>query len=178
MKIRYNIAKNKKINYLRFYSLTGILLVFSIGFILVGVKTLATSAKQFRDKKNELEICQDAKEAKTKTNKAQKKEIEKIKKRWRGKRQFANEMVNHKTFPFLEKLDKIEELLPAGVFIKDITLSTKSGANITFNLAAISSSKLLEAYKAFEDYKLVISKEDLRDGLYNATMKIKLENVK
>jgi hypothetical protein len=174
MKIRYNIAKNKKINYLRFFLLTGILLVISIGFIVVGVNALATSAQQFRNKKNELRICQEAKQAKSKTNKAQQKEIEKIKKKWRGKRQFANQMVNNKTFPFLEKLDKIEELLPGGVFIKDITLSTKSGANITFNMAAISSTKLLEAYKVFSDYNLTISKEDLRDGLYNATMKIKL----
>lgn len=174
MKIRYNIAKNKKINYLRFFLLTGVLLVISIGFILVGVKTLAASAKQFRNKKNELKICQEAIEAKTKKNKAQKKEIEKIKKKWKGKRQFANELVNNKTFPFLEKLDKIEELLPAGVFIRDITLSTKSGATIQFNLAAISSSKLLEAYNVFSDYNLIITREELRDGLYNANMKIKL----
>ena len=174
MKIRYNIAKNKKINYLRFFLLTGVLLVISIGFILVGVKTLAASAKQFRNKKNELKICQEAKEAKTKKNKAQEKEIEKIKKKWKGKRQFANELVSNKTFPFLEKLDKIEELLPAGVFISDITLSTKSGANIQFNLAAISSNKLLEAYDVFSDYKLTITREEQRDGLYNATMKIKL----
>ena len=174
MKIRYNIAKNKKINYLRFFLLTGALLVISIGFILVGVKTLADSAQQFRDKKNELKICQEAKEAKTKKNQAQEKEIEKIKKTWKGKRQFANELVNDKTFPYLEKLDKIEELLPAGVFIKDITLKTKNGANIQFNLAAISSDKLLEAYKVFSDYSLSITNEVLRDGLYNATMKIKL----
>jgi hypothetical protein len=178
MKIRYNIAKNKKVNYLRFFLLTGILLVISIGFILVGVKSLATSAQQFRHKKNELKICQEEKAEKTKKNKEQKKEIEKIKKKWKNKRQFANQLVNNKTFPFLERLDKIEELLPAGVFIRNITLSTRGGATVQFNLAAISGTKLLEAYKAFQDYKMVIHKEDLKDGLYNATMKIRLENVK
>jgi hypothetical protein len=178
MKISYNIAKKKKINYLRFFLLTGILSVISIGFILVGAKTLATSAKQFRDKKNELRICQESKVAKTRKNKEQKKEIEKIKKKWKSKRQFANELVNNKTFPFLEKLDKIEKLLPAGVFIMDITLSTKGGANVQFNLAAISSGKLLEAYRAFLNYNLVITREDLRNGLFNANMKIKLDNVK
>lgn len=178
MKIRYNIAKNKKINYLRFFLLTGILLMISIGFILVGVKTLSTSAKQFRNKKNELKICQEAKEAKTKKNKDQKKEIENIKKKWMKKRHFANDLVNNKTFPFLGKLDKIEELLPAGVFILDITLTTESRANIQLNLAAISSTKLLEAYRAFSKYNLVIKKEKLKDGLYNANMHIKLNNVK
>jgi hypothetical protein len=178
MKISYNIAKKKKINYLRFFLLTGILLVISIGFILVGVKTLSTSAKQFQNKKNELKICQEATQSKTKKNKEQKKEIEDIKKTWMRKRQFANNLVNNKTFPFLEKLDKLEELLPAGVFIKDVTLSTASGADIQFNLAAISSTKLLEAYRAFLKYNLVIQKEDLKDGLYNANMKIKLDYVK
>lgn len=178
MKIRYNIAKKKKINYLRFFLLTGTLLVISIGFILVGVKTLSTSARQFRNKKNELKICQEAKQVKTTKNKQQKNEIEDIKKKWMKKRQFANNLVNNKTFPFLEKLDKLEELLPAGVFIRDITLSTEGGASIQFNLAAISSTKLLEAYRAFLKYNLVIQREDLRDGLYNANMKIKLETKK
>jgi hypothetical protein len=178
MKIRYNIARNKKINYLRFFLVTGILLVISIGFLLVGVKTFATSAKQFRSKKNELRICQEAKEEKTKKNKAQKTEIEDIKKKWKNKRQFANELVSNKTFPFLEKLDKLEELLPAGVFIKDVTLSTANGTKVQFNLAAISSAKLLEAYRAFWNYKPAIKNEDLRDGLYNANMQIRLENAK
>jgi hypothetical protein len=178
MKIRYNIAKKKKINYLRFILLSGILLVLSVGFILVGVKTLSTTAKQFQDKKNELKICQEEKQTKAKKNKEQKNEIENIKKKWQKRRRFANNLVNNKTFPFLEKLDKLEELLPAGVFIRDITLSTKGGANIQFNLAAISSTKLLEAYRAFLKYNLVIQREDLKDGLYNANMKIKLDNKK
>jgi Tfp pilus assembly protein PilN len=178
MKIRYNIAKNKKINYLRFFLITGILLVISIGFLLVGVKALATSAKQFRDKKNELLICQEEKEAKSRKNNEQKKEIDKIKLKWRSRRMFANELVNNKTFPFLEKLDKIEKLLPEGVYIKDITLSTKSGAGISFNLVAISSHKLIQAFNVFSDYDLTISREDLKDGLYNASMRIKLGSVK
>lgn len=178
MKIRYNIAKNKKINYLRFFLLTGILLVISIGFLLVGVKVLATSAKQFRSKKNELRICQEAKQEKTQKNKAQKTEIEDIKKKWKAKIYFANSLVSNKTFPFLEKLDKLEELLPAGVFIKDITLSADKGAKIQFKLAAITSAKLLDAYRAFIKYNLIIKKEDLKDGLYNADMQINLGNVK
>ena len=178
MKIRYNIARNKKINTLRFFLFTGILLVISIGFLLVGVKTLITSARQFYSKKNELRICQEAKQNKTKKNKEQKIEIEEIKRKWKSKRQFANDLVNNKTFPFLERLDKLEQLLPAGVFIKDITLSTESGTKIQFNVAAISSAKLLEAYRTFWKYNLVIKNEDLRDGLYNANMEIRLENVK
>ncbi|MFC2146147.1 hypothetical protein ACFLRT_02170 [Acidobacteriota bacterium] len=178
MKIRYNIAKKKKINYLRFFLLTGILLVISIGFILLGVKTLSTTAKQFQDKKNELKICQEEKQTKARKNKQQKSEIENIKKNWHKRRQFVNSLVNNKTFPFLEKLDKLEELLPAGVFIRDITLSTEGGANIQFNLAATSNAKLMEAYSAFLKYNLEIKKEDLKDGLYNAIMKIKLDNKK
>jgi Tfp pilus assembly protein PilN len=178
MKIRYNIARNKKVNYLRFFLLTGILLVISIGFLLVGVKTLATSAKQFRNKKNELKICQEAKEEKTKKNKAQITEIEDIQNRWRNKRQFANELVSNKTFPYLEKLDKLEELLPGGVFLKDVILSTANGTIVQFNLAAISDARLWEAARAFKKYKLVIKSEDLRDGLYNANMQIRLGNVK
>jgi Tfp pilus assembly protein PilN len=178
MKIRYNIAKKKKINYLRFILLSGILSVLSVGFILVGVKTFTTSAKQFQEKKNELKICQEDKQTKARKNKEQENEIKNIKKKWNSKRKFANNLVNNKTFPFLEKLDKLEELLPAGVFIKDITLSTETGAHIQFNLAAISSAKLMEAYRTFSKYNLEIPKEVLKDGLYNATMKIKLGSKK
>jgi len=178
MKIRYNIARNKKINTLRLFLFTGTLLVISIGSLLVGMKTLVTSAKQFRSTKNELRICQEEKQKKTKKNKEQKIEIEEIKRKWKSKRQFANDLVSNKTFPFLEKLDKLEQLLPAGVFIKDITLSTGSGTKIQFNVAAISSAKLLEAYRTFWKYHLVIKNENLRDGLYNANMEIRLENIK
>ena len=172
MKIRYNIAKNKEINYRRFFLLTGILTVITIGFILVGAKALSTSAKQFQNKKNELKICQEAKQEKSKKNKEHKTEIENIMKKWRNKRDFANRLVNNKTFPFLEKLNRFEELLPAGVYIRDITLSADSGTKIQFSLAAISSSKLLEAFRAFIKYNLVIKKEDPKDGLYYADMQI------
>ncbi len=159
-------------NYRRFFLLTGILTVISIGFILVGAKALSASAKQFQNKKNELKICQEAKQEKSQKNKEHKNEIENIKKKWKSKRDFANGLVNNKTFPFLEKLNRLEELLPAGVYIRDITLSADSGTKIQFNLAAISSGKLLEAFRTFWKYNLVIKREDLKDGLYYADMQI------
>jgi hypothetical protein len=178
MKIRYNIAKKRKIDYLRYILLSGVLLVFSLGFILVGIKTLSTTAQQFRNKKNELKRCEEEKQVKARKNKEQKSEIVEIKKKWKNRRVFANSIVQNKTFPYLEQLDKLEKLLPEGTFISLITLGTEEGSRITFNLSAISSSRLLEAYNIFSQYDQDIQNERQKEGLYNATIKIKLDHTK
>lgn len=176
MKIRYNIANKKKINYPWFFLLAVSLLVISLGFVLVGLKSLSTTTKQFQDKKNELRLCEEEIETKTRKNKEHKEGIEDIKRKWKSRRKFVNNLVDTKIFPFLQRLDRLEELLPAGVFIKAITLEAETGTNLQFTLAAVSSGKLLEAYRAFLKYNLVIKREEHVEGLYNARMQIKLDN--
>lgn len=175
MKIRYNIADSRKIDYPRFILLSCILVAISIGFLLVGAIKLSATAKQFQDKKKELRACQDQKNEKNQKNLENKKEIENIKTRWKQQRNFANGMIDRKMFPFLERLNKLEELLPAGVYISKLELDSGDKTKVQFHIAAISSAKLLEAYKTFLKYNLVISNETQSEGLYRASLQVNLE---
>ncbi|UCH96892.1 MAG: hypothetical protein JSV88_08585 [Candidatus Aminicenantes bacterium] len=175
MKIRYNIANNKKIKYLRFILFSGILLVLSLGFLILGVTNLSTTSKRFRDKKEELRTYEEKLKETTQKNKEYKEQISAIKRKWGKQRKFANSLIDGKLFSYLEKLDKLEELLPAGVFISRLTLNAESGDRVQFTIAAISSAKLMEAYRAFLEYNLSIQKESLVEGLYRANLQIKLD---
>jgi hypothetical protein len=69
----------------------------------------------------------------------------------------------------------LENILPAGVFISTLTLNASAGATIQLNIAAVSSAKLLEAYKTFLKYDLVIKRESVSGGLFRASLQITLK---
>jgi len=176
MKIRYNIAEKKRMNYVRFFIFAGILAVLSLGFILLGTINLATTAKQFEDKKAELKLIEDKLQDTSNKNQEQKSEIDGIKKKWDKELKFVNNLISSKNFPFLEMLGKLEEALPAGVFITKLSLDKDTGKRIQFTIAAISSPKLAEAYSVFlKYYDASIKKEASGEGFYYADLQLKLE---
>ena len=176
MKIRYNIAEKKRMNVLRFSIIAGILAVISLGFILLGTINLATTAKQFEDKKAELKLIEDKLQDTNNKNKEQKSEIDGIKKKWDKELKFINDLINAKNYPFLDMLGRLEEMLPAGVFFTKLTLDKDTGKWIQFTITAISSPKLAEAYKVFlKSFDASIKKESSGEGFYYADLQLKLE---
>jgi cell division protein FtsB len=176
MKIRYNIADNKKIDYRKFALISASLIIVSLLFIFLGVHQISSSAQQFQAEKEELQAFKDKIDAINQKEIEQKQEISQIKKRWRKKQQFINNLIDDKLFPYIQKLDQLEKVLPAGVFIKNVSLSTKDKNNVNLSLGAISAQKLLQAYKVFLKYNLIIKKESEKKGIYNANIKIRLKN--
>jgi cell division protein FtsB len=175
MEIRYNIANRKKIRYRRFVFISAVLAVLALGFAAVGVLNLSTTSKRFRDKKEVLSAYEEKIRNKSQENKENNTQIKQIKNKWKNEIKFANDLIKDKTFPFLEKLDKLEALLPAGVYISKIALETSAGSNLRFGIAAISSAKLTETYKIFLPFDLAIQKENNSGGLYKAELQIKLD---
>ena len=175
MEIRYNVANRKKIHYLRFSLISAILLVLALGFAAVGILSLSMTAQRFQDKKKVLRTYEDKIREKSQKNRENKAQIDRIKNQWKKEIKFANDLIRDKTYPFLEKLDKLEGLLPAGVYISKIALETDSGSNLRFVIAAISSAKLTEAYNIFWPYHLTIPKENQAGGLFKAELQIKLD---
>ena len=175
MTIKYNIANRKKILYRRFILISAILLVLSLGFATVGALSLSATAKRFQDKKEKLRTYEDKLRDKNQKNKENNAQIAQIKNQWKKEIKFANGLIADKTFPFLEKLGKLEELLPAGVYISKIALETDSGSNLNFSIIAISSARLTETYNTFLPYNLGIKKENNAGGLYKADLQIKLD---
>lgn len=175
MTIKYNIANGKKILYNRFILITAILLILSLGFAAVGVMSLSATSKRFRDKKEELRSYEDKVQEKIQKNKENNAQIAQIKKQWKKEIKFANDLIEDKTFPFLEKLGKLEELLPAGVYISKIALETDAGSNLRFSITALSSARLTETYNIFWPYEAKVKKENNAGGLYKADLQIKLD---
>jgi len=176
MKIRYNISDNKQINYPKFFLIAGILIVISAVLITVGILRAAASSSQFRKEK---EVLKGYKEKidELKDKEAQNRnEIKKIDIKWGPQRRFINSLIDDKLFPYIGQLNQIEKILPGGVFIKKITLSTKAKNTLKFDIAAISGQKLLEAYKAFLPYNVVVNAENESKGLFTATITVQLKD--
>jgi hypothetical protein len=174
MRINYNIADNKKVDYLKFFLVALIAVMISALLIAVGVVNMSTTEMSF---KNEKALLRDSKariEQKEKQRKKYENNIRQIRSQWNNRINFANNLIDRKSFPFLEKLGKLEELLPAGVFITRISLSTETGTLIKLNITALSPTRLTEAYKTFWDYNLSIQRETKKGGLNQAYLEIKL----
>jgi len=175
MKIRYNIAEKKRLNYLRFSLISIILTIISLALILLGTMNLSMAAKQFADKKIKLKIYEDKLDEIKKKNKEQINEIEGIKKKWDKEIKFINHLIKTKTFSFMDLLGKLEETIPAGVFLKKLDINTDSGNRANVTIIAVSSAKLIEAYKAFEKYNASYKGETIDSGLYRASLQINLD---
>lgn len=176
MKIRYNIADQKKINLTKFVFLVFVLFVFSAALMVAGVYQLSTNARQFREDKAKLQQLKEKSENIKKREAAQTKEISKIKTKWSRKLQLLNSIIDDKVFPYLAQLDKLESLFPEGVFIQNIILNPKSNDKIQMTIAAISYQKLLEAYKVFFKYDMIVFGQAEEDGLFRATITLRLKN--
>ena len=175
MKIRYNIAKNKRIDYFKFALTISIAVLISILFTAVGVYNLSATAKQFRDKKAVLESKENKLEEIRKDIEEVKAKKQKKEKKWGKVVKFCNDLIKGKGFPYREKLDKLEGLLPVGVFIRDLSLSAKSGSRVHLDIASFSSEKLLEAYRIFQKYELNIKSESSKEVPLKASLQIELK---
>ncbi len=172
MKIRYNIASHKKINYARYILASIVAVLLSTLFVAGGIYSIASTSNRFLNEKKQLKLYKAQVDKKAQDEQNYKKEIDKIKRKWNPKISFANSAINAHIFPYMNRLETIEELLPGGVFITRIVI--KEGTpSVVFQVIAISSDKMMETYKAFSKYNLVISSEVQKDGLFNASLEIK-----
>lgn len=176
MNIRYNIASDRKIDHKKFILIAAVLAVLSALLIIGGALQLAASSKEFRDEKEKLRAYKEKIEAINERETQQEAEIKKIKQKWRKKRNFINGIIEDKTFPYMDKLAKLEEILPSGVFVHQFGIGTNNKTSLQLSISALSSQKLLEAYKVFLKYNMVVNNETESEGLFLATITIQLRN--
>ncbi len=178
MKIRYNIADQKKINYFKFVLFAVILFLIALILLVAGIYQLSSTAKQFRDDKDKIQSYKDKIEDINKREVQQTQAIATIKAKWSRKQLYINSLITDKMFPYLEKLDKLEKLFPAGAFIRHINLNPKDNELIQMTISAMSPQKLLETYSVFLKYDLVIQNEPPTEPgeLCEASIIIRLKN--
>lgn len=173
-KIKYNIAKNKKVDYKFFTLFSTVVLVISLLFILLGVSNLWSSDKRAQDqalaqKKAEKEIERLTGEI------DQLKEDGKLKKSvWKQRVSFANELIRGKEFSIIDQMNIMEKNLPEGVFFTLFNLDSEN-PNIQVGIAADSLLRLTEAYDKFAQYRKNLKDEVEDEGLFKATMVLNLK---
>lgn len=173
-KIKYNIAKNKKIDYKLFSLFSAIVLVISLLFVLLGVGNLWSSDKRAQDqafaqKKAEKEIERLSGEI------DQLKEDGKLKKSvWKQRVSFANELIRGKEFSVIDQMNIMEKNLPEGVFFTLFNLDSEN-PNLQVGIAADSLHRLIEAYDKFAQYRKNLKDEVEDGGLFYATMVLNLK---
>ena len=169
-KIRYNIAKNKKINFLKFGIFSLIVVLISLVFMMLGVSNLWTSDKRARDQEEQLIKDRQEIEKLTRETVRLKQDVQNKKKDWKKRVTFANLLIKGKHYSAVAKLDILEKHLPEGVFITNVLLNVDSPGVLQVNIAADSLTRLIETYNSFSTYRPTIKNETEEEGLLKANL--------
>ncbi|MCX6582266.1 MAG: hypothetical protein NT166_19005 [Candidatus Aminicenantes bacterium] len=167
-RISYNIADNKKINYLKFTFYSVIVVVISLVFIIVGIGNLWSSDQQERRLKEQ--SIQDRKELEklTRENTRREEDVANRKKEWKAQVDFANWLIKEKQFSVIEKLELLEKNLPEGAFFTQVFLDVANPSQLRIGIAADSLPRLIETYHNFSAYQPEIQDEKEDMGLLKA----------
>ena len=174
-KIRYNIAEKKKIDYLRFGIVCGLVLVLSFVFIMLGISNLWSSDKRAQDQEAALQKAEQEIEKLTKETDHLKIDVTKKKSLWRQRVKFANSLIREKEFSIIEGLNVLEKHLPEGVFFTQFSMNIEASSNIQIGLAADSLHRLIKAYDALSEFQKTVKNEMEEEGLFKANLILNLK---
>jgi len=170
-KIRYNIAENKKIDYVKFGLFSFIVALISLLFIMLGVGNLWSSDKRVRTQKEAADRNEDRLKKLTKNVEMYQKKVRIEDSKWRKEKNFANSLIAEKVFFITKELDTLEEHLPEGVFITHMGWAVEYQSRIQVSIAAQSLPRLIETYETFSKKFNVVRKDEMEDeGLFKASL--------
>lgn len=173
-KIKYNIAENKKIDYLKFGIVSAVVLVISFVFIMLGIGNLWSSDKRAQDQEAALKKAEREIEKLTRETDHLTTDVTKKRTLWRQRVKFANTLIKEKEFSVIEQLAILEKHLPEGVFFTDFSMNIETSSNIQVGLAADSLHRLTEAYDAFAGFRKTVKNELEEEGLFKASLILNL----
>jgi hypothetical protein len=169
--IRYNIAENKKIDYVKFALLSSIAAVISLLFVMLGVGNLWSSDKRVREQKETADRNEERIKKLTENVEMYKKKVIVEDSKWRKEKNFANLLIAEKVFHVTGELDTLEELLPEGVFITHMGWDVENQSKTRVNIAAQSLPRLIETYETFsKEYNVIRKDETEEEGLFKASL--------
>lgn len=167
-RINYNIADNKKIDYLKFNFYSAIVVAISLVFLALGIGNLWSIDQQERRQKEQ--AIQDRLELEklTQENTRREENVAKRKIEWKAQVDFANWLINEKQFSVIEKLEILEKKLPEGAFFTQVNLDMDTPSLLRIGIAADSLPRLIETYDNFAAYQPDIQDEKEDEGLLKA----------
>ncbi|MCU0285114.1 MAG: hypothetical protein MUF15_01830 [Acidobacteria bacterium] len=167
-KIRYNIADNKKIDYLKFSFYLSLAMLVSLAFIAVGIGNLWSSERNIKEQKEQAQQDRLEIEKLDQENNRREQNVTQSRKEWKTRVDFANWLIKEKQISVIDKLEILEKKLPEGVFFLQVVLDVENSSIMRIIIAADSLSRLIEAYHNFSEYQPTIQDEKEEDGLLKA----------
>ena len=162
-KIKFNTSSYQKIDKFRTTLRISLLILISLSMIFASLYKISRNRQNLKDKKETLNLIQKKIENLNNRMSKQKSTISQTKKKWKMKIDFINLLLSGGSKPLASRLTTIEEILPGGVYLKD--LSYKQTANIEFKITVISTnfSNLFKFYKKLEkfDYRIIDKSESI-----------------
>jgi hypothetical protein len=160
---------------MQFFLYCLIVVVISAVFFFIGINNLSTKDKKLREEKKQQELYRTKSEDMSKKTKEYNIEIKTLSRKWKNEVKFTNSLISDKTYDIIGKLDVIENLLPTGVYIKDLSIKVNPSWIIELSVVSDSFSNLFEVYKNFSKYNPTIRKETESDGIFKSAISINLK---
>ncbi len=167
-RISYNIADNKKIDYLKFTFYSSIVVVISLVFLTMGIGNLWSIDQKERRQKEQSILDRQELEKLTQENTRREEDVAKRKTDWKAQVDFANWLITEKQFSVIEKLELLEKNLPEGAFFTQVSLDVANPSQLRIGIAADSLPRLIETYHNFSAYQPEIQDEKEDEGLLKA----------
>lgn len=167
----YNLARRPRLDVRRYALRLALLLAAIAAFTLLANLQFSRSAKatdRFPELVDNARTLQQLQQEATQLQTAIKGE----KKRWSTHVKWINDLIQRKTYPYLSRLDFLERIMPDGVQVMNLTLSTAPGNALTLTAATTSFPQLLELYHRLSPYHLVINSETHAQGTFQVRLKL------
>ncbi|MCP4216544.1 MAG: hypothetical protein GY765_17975 [bacterium] len=173
-KINYNIAENKKIDYIKFSLVSSAVVLMALLFMFLGIRNIWSSDQRIQDEKEKLRLDKLKVEELTDKVAGYKQGIKRLESKWNKRVNYINSLIDAKQFDLVKRLDIIEKHLPEGVYIQSVNMAYQKKGVITIDIAAQSLQRVMETYANFSAYKPQKSKEAEVDGLFQSRLILKL----
>jgi hypothetical protein len=176
--LKFNIAENKRVDGLKFLLFSAVVLVISLIFIFGGMQNLLGGRQTRQKDLKELDRLKGKLEEISVKSREYEQTIKEIKSEWDKRVKLANSLIARKKFSYIKILTRLEESLPAGVYITRFSCSSENKGKVSITIMSDSFPRLIEAYKSFAKFNLEVSNETEVKGLYRANMLLKMDKQK
>lgn len=177
-KITYNLSENKEYAIKNFTYYIILSLIFSISIVVFSqiysnsvnnnIKIKLKMRNDYLNKVKNINIKLDNLKA----------DIRFIKKKWGKSVNYINNLILKKSNSSAEKMSIIENLIPKGVYVKKFIFNNKKNRAVYLSISAFSFQKLLETYRKFSKFKLVIISEGEHENRFYAQIYLDPNNEK
>ncbi|MDY0297142.1 MAG: hypothetical protein RB296_07480 [Acidobacteriota bacterium] len=171
-----NMAVSPRLDWLRFCAL--VLLFLSAAALLIwhGTRSLTRPDGLDVEQRRELQSLREAEKGFAADMESVSGKIRGLKQQWEPRVRFANALIARKSFSFVTRLDLLEKLLSANVFLQRLTIDQGNPQRLEMEIVAPSFNDLIDAYRQLAAHQLEV-KSEIKDpaGQYRVSLNMRVK---